>query len=83
MTRPSDETEAAGPWQVEVAPHCVGSGMCAGTAPEYFRLHGPRSRPLRPRSAPDPKLIAIAESCPVEAIRISTADGVVLAPEDD
>lgn len=69
-------------WRVEVGGQCVGSGMCAGTAPEYFRLHGPRSRPEHERVAPDPKLIAVAESCPVEAIRVRTEDGVVLAPED-
>jgi ferredoxin len=68
--------------EVEVGSHCVGSGMCAGTAPEYFRLHGPRSRPHNDRVAPDPKLIAVAESCPVEAILIRDDDGAVLAPDD-
>lgn len=72
----------SGQWRVEVGDHCVGSGMCAGTAPEYFRLHGPRSHPEHERVAPDQKLIDVAESCPVEAIRIRTQDGVVLAPED-
>jgi ferredoxin len=70
------------PWHVEVGGQCVGSGMCAGTAPEYFRLHGARSRPERDRVAPDPKLIAVAESCPVEAILIRDENGAVLAPED-
>jgi ferredoxin len=69
-------------WRVEVAELCVGSGMCAGTAPEYFRLHGPRSRPEHSLVAADPKLIAVAESCPVEAILILGADGTVLAPSD-
>jgi ferredoxin len=77
MSEPASET-----WQVEVGPACVGSGMCAGTAPEYFRLHGARSRPERSRVAPDAKLIAVAESCPVEAVRILAADGSLLAPVD-
>lgn len=69
-------------WRVKVAEVCVGSGMCAGTAPEYFRLHGARSRPEHSLVAPDPKLIAVAESCPVEAIRILGPDGGLLAPSE-
>ena len=76
-------TEEAGPeWRIAVEPVCVGSGMCAGTAPEYFRMKGGRSQARRPAVAPDAKLLDIAESCPVEAIRVRDRDGVLLAPED-
>lgn len=82
------DTEAAhedGRWQVEVDRSvCIGSGMCAGIAPEHFRLTGRRSRPVNEQIAPDEDVIEAGESCPVEAILVRDArTGEVLVPIQD
>jgi ferredoxin len=71
-------------WQVEVDGRtCIGSGVCAGTAPEYFAVVDGVSRPLRPEIAPDETAIDAAESCPVEAITVRDRDsGRTLAPQE-
>jgi len=61
---------------------CIGSGMCAGIAPELFTLADGISVPLRSPAPPDPAAVDAAESCPVEAITVrDAADGRVIAPE--
>lgn len=58
-------------WRVDVdADSCVGSGVCAGTAPEHFRLRDGVSRPLRELAEADDLLLAAEESCPVAAISL-------------
>jgi ferredoxin len=79
-----EETAVAeGRWRVTVDPDlCIGSGMCAGTAPHAFELVDGVSRPLAEEIDPDDVVLGAAESCPVEAIMIRDLNtGEVLAPE--
>jgi len=70
-------------WKIEVdRPVCLGTGMCAGSAPDYFKLDDSgRVRALREEIAPDELVTDAAALCPVEAIRVRDAStGDVLAP---
>ncbi|GDY31461.1 ferredoxin [Gandjariella thermophila] len=71
-------------WRVGVDREtCIGSGICAATAPNHFTLDADRSRPLAELVEPDDVVIDAAESCPVEAIAVSDAStGERLAPEE-
>jgi ferredoxin len=62
-------------WKITVSPACIGSGVCAGTAPRHFGL-GPdnRSRPLGSPVEPDDVVLDAAASCPMEAIAVTDAD---------
>jgi ferredoxin len=72
------------PWHLEVdRERCIGSGLCAGTAPEAFELADDRSRPIHPRVDPDEALLLVAENCPVEAITVRDHTGRRLAPPAD
>jgi ferredoxin len=72
-------------WKVHVDRSvCIGSGMCAGTAPDRFTL-GPehKSHPLADLIDPDERVIDAACNCPVEAITVTDeATGETLAPEE-
>lgn len=70
-------------WTVRVdRDACIGSGMCAGSAPDYFRLDGGRSQPVAERVRPDDDVRYAAESCPMEAITVrDAATGEQVAPE--
>ncbi|KAB1129183.1 ferredoxin [Micromonospora sp. DSM 115977] len=70
-------------WRVHVDPtRCIGSGICAGTAPRHFVLVDGLARPLAERVAPDDALVDAADSCPMEAVIVSEADGLRrIAPE--
>jgi ferredoxin len=68
-------------WRVAVDPaRCIGSGICAGTAPGHFRLENGRSRPINEVVEPDPAVVDAAETCPTEAIVVRGPAGEVLAP---
>ncbi|GAA3177627.1 MULTISPECIES: ferredoxin [Streptomyces] len=69
--------------QVEVNPlRCIGSGICAGTAPEFFVLEGARSRPVRAEVEGDDELLLdAADMCPVMAITVRE-NGREIAPRD-
>lgn len=68
-------------WTVRVdRDACLGSGICAGTAPEHFRLEDGRSRPVEERVPPDDRVVDAADLCPAEAITVSDAAGRRLAP---
>ena len=71
-------------WSIEVdANTCIGSGMCAGVAPEHFELVDGYSTPLQDQVEPADEVVDAAESCPVEAILVKqTATGKVIAPEE-
>ncbi|MFE1763046.1 ferredoxin [Streptomyces angustmyceticus] len=73
-------------WRVEVDRSiCIGSGMCAGTAPDGFRLDSARqSHPVAPETDADETVLAAAEGCPVEAITVTVAGSgeVVFPPEE-
>ncbi|MEV6522969.1 ferredoxin [Longispora sp. NPDC051575] len=59
-------------WQVSVDGFgCIGSGMCAASAPDFFELDGRgRSRALHEKIDPDERVLDAAVSCPVEAISL-------------
>jgi ferredoxin len=71
-----------GGWRVEVDhTKCMGTGLCAGTRPDRFRIEGAVSHPVQDTIEPDDELIDVADSCPTEAISIRDASGKLLAPE--
>ncbi|MEU0271982.1 ferredoxin [Streptomyces sp. NPDC006307] len=56
-------------WTLEIArDQCMGSGMCAGLAPDLFRLEGAQAEPVRQELAPDERALDAADSCPALAI---------------
>jgi ferredoxin len=73
-------------WHVEVDRSvCIGSGLCVGNAPEGFRLDS--ARQSHPRAAgidANERILAAAESCPVEAIAIALLESgePVFPPEE-
>ncbi|MGW7067322.1 ferredoxin [Streptomyces sp. NPDC054855] len=73
-------------WHVEVDRSvCIGSGMCAITAPGGFTLDSARqSHPADPETDANEKVLEAAEGCPVEAIAITLSGSgeVVFPPED-
>ena len=60
-------------WHVEVDRSvCIGSAQCVHHAPDGFRLDtGRQSHPAAPETDADERILAAAESCPVEAIGIT------------
>ena len=60
-------------WHVEVDRSvCIGSAQCVHHAPDGFRLDtGRQSHPAAPETDADERILAAAESCPVEAIVIT------------
>jgi ferredoxin len=70
-------------WRIGVDPQrCIGAGVCAGTAPQYFHLVEGLSTPLAETVPPADPVIDAAESCPVEAITVHDAgDHRLIAPE--
>lgn len=71
-----------GRWRVEVDQQtCIGSGLCAGSAPDHFALDEAAARPLADEIEPSDVVVDAADSCPVEAIKVSNAaNGSVIAP---
>ncbi|GAA1612661.1 ferredoxin [Catellatospora bangladeshensis] len=72
----------SGQWRVAVdRDRCIGSGLCAGTAPEHFQLVDKKSTPLRELVEPDEAVSDAADCCPVEAILVTdAATGDTVAP---
>jgi ferredoxin len=69
-------------WKVEVdGGSCLGTGMCTSIAPDHFRLDGGTATPVKSDIDPDDAVVDAAESCPMEAILVRSADGTVLAPQ--
>ncbi|MDI2030797.1 ferredoxin [Saccharopolyspora sp. TS4A08] len=71
-------------WSIEIdANTCIGSGMCAGVAPDHFELVEGYSTALQDRTEPSDDVVDAAESCPVEAILVKDVEtGKVVAPEE-
>jgi ferredoxin len=71
-------------WKITVnRDACLGSGVCAGTAPRHFRLHDGRSRAIQEDIEPDDIALDAADTCPAEAITVHNATGHRLAPRHD
>ncbi|WP_155371163.1 ferredoxin [Catellatospora vulcania] len=72
----------SGQWKVAVdRDRCIGSGLCAGTAPDYFALVDKKSTPLRDLVDPDESVSDAADCCPVEAILVTDpTTGDTIAP---
>ena len=69
-------------WKVTVdRDACLGSGVCAATAPRRFRLDGGKSRALQEEIEPDDIVLDVADTCPAEAITVHDAAGRRLAPD--
>lgn len=70
-------------WRIGVdSRRCIGTGICAGTSPEHFRLVGGLSAPRADVVAPAEVILDAADSCPVEAITVRDAtDGRLIAPQ--
>jgi ferredoxin len=71
-------------WSIKIDENtCIGSGMCAGVAPDHFELVDGYSRVLKATADPAEQVVDAAESCPVEAILVKdTETGDVVAPEE-
>ncbi|MET7423228.1 ferredoxin [Dactylosporangium sp. NPDC005555] len=60
-------------WRITVDHTCIGSGSCAGIAPDRFELDDVQGRahPVRQDVAPDDEAVLDAmASCPMEAISV-------------
>ena len=60
-------------WRITVDHTCIGSGSCAGIAPDRFELDDVegRAHPVHPDVAPDDEAVLDAvASCPMEAISV-------------
>jgi ferredoxin len=70
-------------WRVSVDPRrCIGSGICAGTAPAHFVLVDGLSLPLSEMVEPAQPVTDAADSCPMEAITVRDLDDDrLIAPE--
>lgn len=74
----------AAQWKVDVdQSRCIASGICAGTAPDHFRLDGDHSTPVKPVTGPDDVVMDAAISCPVEAIILTDTETGEQIPLDD
>jgi ferredoxin len=80
----AEATVSADRWNLEIDhARCVGSGMCAGVAPEYFTIEVEKSWPASPIVEADDAVMAAAECCPMEAITVTEVDsGKQLFPVD-
>jgi ferredoxin len=69
-------------WKITVNREtCLGSGLCAGSAPNHFRLDDGRSRAIQEDIEPDDDVLDVADMCPAEAITVYDAAGHRLAPD--
>jgi ferredoxin len=69
-------------WKVTVnRDACLGSGICAATAPRHFRLDDGKSRALHDDIEPGDIVLDVAGTCPAEAIIIYNAAGHRIAPD--
>jgi ferredoxin len=71
-------------WRITVdRDACLGSGICAATAPRRFRLEDGKSRTLQEDTEPDDDVLDVADMCPAEAITVYDTAGHHLAPDTD
>lgn len=71
-------------WSIEIdANTCIGSGMCAGVAPDHFELVDGYASAKEDRVEPADAVVDAAESCPVEAILVKDVEtDRMIAPEE-
>ncbi|MFD8494206.1 MULTISPECIES: ferredoxin [Amycolatopsis] len=68
-------------WHLEVDAHtCIGSGMCAALAPEWFELTGETATARAAEVDEDEILLDAADSCPAMAIAVANAAGEEIGP---
>ncbi|MDO0924290.1 ferredoxin [Streptomyces sp. TG1A-8] len=73
-------------WHLQVAPdRCIGSGMCAGAAPDLFTLNGDdRARPVSERIPEgDDRALEASDICPMLAITVRDAAGKEIGPREE
>ena len=67
-------------WKIRVDPTaCIASGICAATAPEFFRLDGLHATVTADDVEPAEILLDVADSCPTGAITV-VDHGVEIGP---
>ncbi|MEV0992990.1 ferredoxin [Streptomyces sp. NPDC049949] len=65
-------------WTVRIdAGLCLGSGICAGTAPEVFALEDDHARPRTDRVAAQERILEAADMCPAQAITVHDGTSVI------
>lgn len=71
-------------WRITVDQQvCMGTAACAGAVPNRFRIVNNKSEPVDAHIEPDEDVLAAADSCPMEAIRIvEVATGEIVAPTE-
>ncbi|MER6545740.1 ferredoxin [Streptomyces sp. NPDC001118] len=71
-------------WQLHIASdRCIGSGMCAGAAPDLFALDDDHARPVNEHIAEnDDRALEAADICPMLAITVRDADGKEIGPRE-
>jgi ferredoxin len=61
-------------WRIEVDHGaCMGTGICAGVAPDVFQVVDGRSVPPAGTVPADENVLDAVESCPMEALRLRDA----------
>jgi ferredoxin len=62
---------------------CIGSAVCAASAPAYFEMDGLQPRTRSGEIDADEHVIAVAQVCPSAAIHVRVKEtGELLEPED-
>ncbi|RLU84914.1 hypothetical protein CTZ27_26530 [Streptomyces griseocarneus] len=71
-------------WRLSVAAdRCVGSGVCAASAPHRFFVEDGLARPEHEVVDAEDELIDVAESCPMEAVFVRVeGSGELLTPPE-
>ncbi|MBQ0986438.1 ferredoxin [Streptomyces sp. F63] len=65
-------------WHIEVdRERCMGSAVCAGSAPALFTMDADRSRPVRADVEPDEEVLDLADSCPAMAIEVRDGEELI------
>ncbi|KOV67620.1 ferredoxin [Streptomyces sp. MMG1121] len=70
-------------WHLHVdSDRCIGSGMCAGAAPDLFALDDDHARPVNEHIENDDRALEASDICPMLAITVRDADGKEIGPRD-
>ncbi|MCS0603557.1 ferredoxin [Streptomyces sp. LP11] len=70
-------------WHLDVASdRCIGSGMCAGAAPDLFALDTDHAHPVRADIPDDERALEASDICPMLAITVRDAEGKEIGPRE-